>query len=86
MIERTARHIPRLLNQQRFRAAYDFLLLRADSGESELLEAAGWWTKFQDADRTEQEAMRQALRPGTKPKRRRRRKGQKKGATHEQAG
>ncbi len=86
MIERTARHIPRLLNQQRFRAAYDFLLLRADSGESELLEAAEWWTKFQDADRTEQEAMRQALRPGTKPKRRRRRKGQKKGATHEQAG
>jgi len=39
----------RLLTHPRFRAAYDFLLLRAEAGEvaSELAE---WWTRFQEAN------------------------------------
>src|SRR5690606_28047964 len=39
----------RLLEHPRFRAAYDFLLLRCESGEVEA-ELGEWWTRFQDAD------------------------------------
>lgn len=39
----------RLLEQPRLRAGYDFLLLRAQSGEV-AMELADWWTAFQDAD------------------------------------
>ncbi|MGQ0656556.1 MAG: polynucleotide adenylyltransferase PcnB [Chromatiales bacterium] len=37
----------RLLAHPRFRAAYDFLLLRQEAGET-LAEAGDWWTRFQD--------------------------------------
>ena len=37
----------KLLAHQRFRAAYDFLLLRAEAGE-DVQELANWWTEFQD--------------------------------------
>lgn len=61
-----------VLEHPRFRAAYDFLCLRADAGEidSALSE---WWTNFQNADG---EARAQMLLPAeaTKKKRRRRRK------------
>lgn len=39
----------RLLSQARFRAAYDFLLIRAKFGEVPQ-ELADWWTVFQDAN------------------------------------
>ncbi|MDO9635659.1 MAG: polynucleotide adenylyltransferase PcnB, partial [Thiobacillus sp.] len=39
----------RLLEHPRFRAAYDFLLLRAESGEVDT-ELGDWWTRFQDVD------------------------------------
>ena len=38
-----------LLENRRFRAAYDFLCLRADFDES-LQEAADWWTRVQEVD------------------------------------
>lgn len=63
----------RLLSHPRFRAAYDFLLLRAQAGEADP-ELAQWWTDFQ-ADknvtpvRSEEDASR--------PKRRRRRGGRR---------
>ncbi len=38
----------RLLGEPRFRAAYDFLCLRAHSGEEALLPLCEWWTKFQE--------------------------------------
>ncbi len=59
----------RLLEQARFRAAYDFLLLRAESGEAPQ-ELADWWSEFQDADHAGREAL---LKPDTGPKKRRRR-------------
>lgn len=59
----------RLLEQPRFRAGYDFLLLRAQSGEIDQ-ELAGWWLAFQSADDTAREAM---LLPENDPKKRRRR-------------
>ena len=58
-----------ILEHPRFRAAYDFLLLREESGEN--LEGLGsWWTKFQSCDIDEKEDMIKAL---GSPKRRRRR-------------
>lgn len=64
----------RLLDHPRFRAAYDFLLMREDAGEP--LDGLGsWWTHYQGADDDEREKMIKALgRQGTvsKPRRRRR--------------
>ena len=64
----------KLFKQPRFRAAYDFLLLRAqaDVAEQPLLD---WWTRFQhtnDADRQEMIAA-ETQKPATEPKRKRRR-------------
>jgi poly(A) polymerase len=39
----------RLREHPRFRAAYDFMLLRNEAGE-ELGELSDWWTKFQESD------------------------------------
>ena len=50
----------KLMAHPRFRAAYDFLLLRAGCGEvSE--ETAEWWTRFQEATSSEKKKM---TRPG----------------------
>jgi poly(A) polymerase len=68
----------RLLEAPRFRMGYDFLALRAASGEvSAELEA--WWRAFQQADADSRRAM---LLPDTGPrkKRRRRRRRQDSGA------
>src|SRR5690606_22997780 len=46
----------RVLEHPRFRAAYDFLLLRCESGEVEM-ELGEWWTRFQDADADARTAM-----------------------------
>jgi poly(A) polymerase len=66
----------RLLEQPRFRAAYDFLLLRAQSGE-EVGELAEWWTRFQQSDEAQRSAMLRASNQG-KPKKRRRRRAPRK--------
>ena len=60
----------RLLEHPRFRAAYDFLVLRAASGEVEQ-ELADWWTRFQDADEETRQTMLKTDTVG-KPRRRRR--------------
>lgn len=39
----------RLLEQPKFRAAYDFLQLRAETGGADQ-ELVDWWTRFQEAD------------------------------------
>jgi poly(A) polymerase len=58
----------RLVEHPRFRAAYDFLVLRAESGEV-AQSLADWWTHFQTASPEERQTM---LKPGEAPKRRRR--------------
>jgi poly(A) polymerase len=64
----------RLLENKRFRAAYDFLLLRVESGEADGA-LADWWTRFQTAGDHERRAMIAAATPaGGKSKRRRRRR------------
>lgn len=72
----------RLLDHPRFRAAYDFLLMREDAGEP--LDGLGsWWTHYQAVGDEEREAMVKALtqRPtGAKPRRRRPRKPREAGS------
>jgi poly(A) polymerase len=63
----------RVLEQPRFRAGYDFLLLRAESGEVPRA-LADWWTRFIEADPEERMLMLQPEKPGSKKPRRRRRK------------
>ena len=63
----------RLLTHPKFRAAYDFLLLRVDSGEP-YEDLAQWWTTFQFSTEDEQQKMVTALAPDKQKKRRRRRK------------
>lgn len=46
----------RLITHPRFRAAYDFLLLRAQTGGADL-ELAKWWESYQNANETEQRKM-----------------------------
>ncbi len=46
----------RLIGHPRFRAGYDFLLLRAETGGADP-ELAEWWTKYQHADENEQRKM-----------------------------
>lgn len=64
-----------LLEHPRFRAAYDFLALRALAGD-EAMELAQWWTTFQDTEPNEQIEMVNALteaQPIRKPRRKRKR-------------
>lgn len=60
----------RLLGHPQFRAAYDFLLLRAKSGE-EVYGLASWWTTFQAADELGRSEMLKKIKDlKSKPKRR----------------
>ena len=52
-----------LLQQQRFRAAYDFLVLREAAGE-ETQGWGAWWTRYQEADPGLQAEMLRALEKG----------------------
>ncbi|MEW5771749.1 MAG: polynucleotide adenylyltransferase PcnB [Pseudomonadota bacterium] len=65
----------RLLGHPRFRAGYDFLLIRARGGDAPA-ELADWWTRFQDADEDERAELLAApgagAGEGAKRKRRRR--------------
>ena len=60
----------RLLAHPRFRAGYDFLMLRCESGEVPM-ELGKWWEKFQSASEQEKSDM---LIADTVPKKRRRRR------------
>ncbi|MDD4882207.1 MAG: polynucleotide adenylyltransferase PcnB [Gallionellaceae bacterium] len=67
----------RLLAHPRFRAGYDFLLLRARGGDS-AAELAEWWARFQDAGDDERNSM---LKPvGEEGAKRRKRRPRRKAA------
>ena len=69
---RRPRTIKRLLEHKRFRAGYDFLLLRSQAGEVKT-EIADWWTKIQEVNDEQAILMIQALTgPKSQSKRRRR--------------
>ena len=54
--KRTAKRAGKLVEHPRFRAAYDFLQLRAEAGEG-VGELAQWWTRYQEADDAERKQM-----------------------------
>ena len=62
-----------LLQHPRFRAAYDFMAIRALAGD-EAMEVAQWWTTFQEVDEAAQHKMVEDLTPPSTNKPRRRRK------------
>ena len=62
-----------VLEQPRFKAGYDFLLLRAESGEVES-ELAQWWTDFMNRDGEARAAMLLPPPKADETKKRRRRK------------
>ena len=74
-LDRSATKPFRLLSHPRFRAGYDFLLLRCQSGELDA-ELGEWWEKFQAVDDDERNTMllAETSEPGTKKRRRRKRK------------
>ncbi len=74
--QRSGQRAYRLFEAARFRMAYDFLALRAASGEVPA-ELEAWWRAFQSADPETRKAM---LLPDTGPRKRRRRRRKKRPA------
>lgn len=74
----------RMLSHPRFRAAYDFLLLRAEAGE-EKQELADWWTRIQelDPDQQHQAAAEQGKAQGKRRRRRPRKRKSSNPATND---
>jgi poly(A) polymerase len=70
----------RLLTHPRFRAGYDFLLLRAETGGVDP-ELAQWWGSYQNASETEQRKMTQPSRKSQDGKSPRKRSYRKKSST-----
>ena len=72
---RQGRRCFQLLTHPRFRAAYDFLLLRGTVEGGDLLETAQWWTVFQEVSENERVKMVNELPNAHKgPRKRRKRK------------
>jgi poly(A) polymerase len=71
--QRSGRRPYGVLEQPRFKAAYDFLLLRAQSGEVDG-ELAQWWTDFMNRDGEARAAMLLPPKPDEAKKRRRRKR------------
>ena len=85
-LERRVGRAPwRLIEHPRFRAGYDFLLLRGAAGEIDA-SLGDWWTRFIDADADGREALQNELSAsdeagaGVKRKRRRKKKETAEGA------
>ncbi len=70
--KRAGKRAERLMAHPRFRAAYDFLVLRA-APESEEADIGQWWTQYQAADATE----RRRLIRLVSPRQRKHRRGRK---------
>lgn len=73
---RGGKRAERLIQHPRFRAAYDFVLLREQSGEN--LQGLGlWWTHYQEADTNKRQALVRQLDTNSPTPRRRRRRPRK---------
>jgi poly(A) polymerase len=76
LLNRSGRRPYHLLGHMRFRAGFDFLLLRCASGEIDA-GIGDWWEKFQHADEAARAAMLLKESPGSGKKRRRPRRRKK---------
>lgn len=83
LLQRKGKRPLKLLVNPRFRAGYDFMLLRLQSGETALQEDCDWWTQLQSASEQEQLAMcrnassQRRQSKSSRPKRRRGKKTQR---------
>jgi poly(A) polymerase len=77
LMQRSGSRPLRLLGHPRFRAGYDFLLIRASGGDA-AAELADWWTRFQDADGDTRACMLIAPTAAEGGKRKRRRRPRRK--------
>ncbi|GAC16644.1 poly(A) polymerase [Aliiglaciecola lipolytica E3] len=73
--KRFGRRAYQMLEHARFRAAYDFLLIRGQIEGGTLLELADWWTEFQEVSADKRKRMLVKLReaegsPARRPRRR----------------
>ncbi|MBX6394059.1 MAG: polynucleotide adenylyltransferase PcnB, partial [Burkholderiales bacterium] len=75
--QRSGRRPFTLLEHPRLRAGYDFLALRAESGEAPK-ELVDWWRRFMEADPAERPDL--LLPPPASEKKRRRRRRKRKAA------
>jgi len=73
-LNRQGARVKRLLAHPRFRAAYDFLLLRAQAGEPGTGELAAWWTQAQSGQLPPPPEAPPATQETAPPKKRRRRR------------
>ncbi len=76
LVQTSGRRPSRLVEQPRFRAGYDFLVLRAAAGE-DVQVLADWWTAFQEADTAERERLLKPAAGGRGRRRPRRRRGRR---------
>ncbi|MBU6486865.1 MAG: polynucleotide adenylyltransferase PcnB, partial [Burkholderiales bacterium] len=77
--KRSGRSPLKLVEHQRFRAGYDFLLLRCESGELDPAIGA-WWSAFIEGNAAEREALLSQGGRERAPRKRRRRGGRARSA------
>lgn len=81
-LEQTSqRNLSRTLGHPRFRAAYDFLVLRSETGDADK-EVAKWWTNIQEVD---SDGTKSPTGKDLKPRKRRRRRRNRNNGKAEQA-
>jgi len=73
LLRRSPTRAAKLAEHPRFRAAYDFLALRAEAGER-LEDLVEWWTEYQQVAPTEREQLFAEVATDEAPTRRRRRR------------
>lgn len=73
LLNRSGKRPARLVGHPRFRAAYDFMCLRSQSGEDDLKELCQWWTDYQENSPEARSAMA-AVSPAKGRRRRPRRR------------
>ncbi len=76
LIRRFRKRVPELILHPRFRAAYDFLLLRASTGDKAVEEAALWWKTYVEANNDTRLLMEKGLKESSHGYRAKRRKKQ----------
>jgi poly(A) polymerase len=77
LVRRNGHRAESLVQHPRFRAGYDFVLLREEAGEH--LDGLGvWWTRYQEVDADKRAEMVKNLGTPNGPRRRRKRKPRKK--------
>lgn len=76
LLRRTGSRPHKLLEHPRFRAGYDFLLLRGAAGE-DVVELGEWWTQFQESDDSDREKLMSDSSAGSRPRSNRRRRSRR---------